>query len=81
MLKVVFFGSLRERVGCDQMKLELDQPTTVQTVIDTLLAQSEQCQPLANRRTLCAVNQEVADFDALVHAGDELAFFPPVTGG
>ncbi len=81
MLDVVFFGSLRERVGCDQMQLELDQPATVQSVIDTLLAQSEHWQPLANRRTLCAVNQEVADVNALVRSGDELAFFPPVTGG
>jgi sulfur-carrier protein len=29
----------------------------------------------------CAVNQEFADPGAAVHAGDEVAFFPPVTGG
>ncbi|MBN8898856.1 MAG: MoaD/ThiS family protein, partial [Rhodospirillales bacterium] len=35
-----------------------------------------------NRRTLrCAVNQEFADPAAIVRGGDEVAFFPPVTGG
>ncbi|PPK50369.1 MoaD/ThiS family protein [Marinobacter persicus] len=81
MLDVIFFGSLRERVGCDRIQFEIDQPMTVQAVIDTLLAQSEQWQPLVNRRMLCAVNQEVANFNAQVCPGDELALFPPVTGG
>jgi molybdopterin converting factor small subunit len=36
----------------------------------------------ANRRTIrCAVNQEFATPDQPVAAGDEIAFFPPVTGG
>jgi len=81
MLNVVFFGSLRERVGCDRIQLEIDQPMTVQNVIDTLLAMSEQWQPLVNRRMLCAVNQEVTNLNARVCPEDELAFFPPVTGG
>jgi molybdopterin synthase sulfur carrier subunit len=36
----------------------------------------------ANRRTVrCAVNQEFAPPGAALHPGDEVAFFPPVTGG
>ena len=81
MIDIVFFGSLREKVGCDTLQLELDQPASVQSVIDTLLAQSDQFQPLSTGRTLCAINQEMSDFKARVQAGDELAFFPPVTGG
>ena len=36
---------------------------------------------LGGARVLVAINQEVADFDAPVQEGDEVAFFPPVTGG
>lgn len=81
MLEIVFFGSLREKVGCDKTRLELDQPASVQKVVETLLAQSDNFQPLHTGRTLCAVNQEMAGFGTMVGSGDELALFPPVTGG
>lgn len=81
MLEIVFFGSLREKVGCDKTRLELDQPVTVQKIIETLLAQSDNFQPLQTGSTLCAVNQEMSGFGTMVGSDDELAIFPPVTGG
>lgn len=81
MLNIVFFGALREWVDCDQMTFPLEQPMTVQDVVEQLVAESGQWQPICNHRTLCAINQEMAGFEDLVRPGNELAFFPPVTGG
>jgi len=36
---------------------------------------------LSNRTLLCAINQDMAELEDSVKAGDEVAFFPPVTGG
>jgi molybdopterin synthase sulfur carrier subunit len=49
---------------------------------DLLAARGEPWSALATTRNLrVAVNQQMVGFDAAVKAGDEVAFFPPVTGG
>ena len=83
-LTILYFAWLRERVGRSQEELHL--PPGIRTVADlvTYLADRDAGYATAfqNRRTIrCAVNQEFADPDAPVRPGDEIAFFPPVTGG
>jgi molybdopterin converting factor subunit 1 len=81
---ILYFAWLRERTGT--AREELDLPATVRTVadlVDLLVARGPgHAAAFANRRTVrCAVNQEFADPTAPVGPGDEVAFFPPVTGG
>lgn len=83
-LTILYFAWLRERVGRSQE--ELDLPACVRTVADLVAHLVDRGPGYAtafkNRRTVrCAVNQEFADPDAPIHPGDEIAFFPPVTGG
>jgi sulfur-carrier protein len=75
-IKVRYFASLGERVGRSEGKLEFTQPMTVQDVwlLDTL------GKPIPDN-LLAAVNMEYAELNFQVHDGDEVAFFPPVTGG
>ncbi|WP_198674976.1 molybdopterin converting factor subunit 1 [Aliidiomarina taiwanensis] len=81
-MKVLFFAMLRERLECAELQLEQTQPTTVAEVLERLKARSEKWQAtLENQELLAAINQRFVDFDASVQHGDELAFFPPVTGG
>jgi molybdopterin synthase sulfur carrier subunit len=56
---------------------------TVQAVLNTLIARGGlwQEQLDSDRGVLVAVNQEMANRETLVQQGDELAIFPPVTGG
>jgi len=79
-----FFASVRELVGTGQEVLELAQPTaTVGDVRTVLLARGGNwAEALAEGRALrTAHNQLMCDAATVVADGDEVAFFPPVTGG
>lgn len=83
MIKVVFFASLREELGTDAMCLESCEIESVQNVIDKLvrMQDSQFGESLSRDSILVAVNQEMVNPGAIVRDGDEVAFFPPVTGG
>lgn len=81
-MKILFFAMLRERLECAELQLEQPEPTTVTEVLERLKARSDKWQAtLENQELLAAINQRFVDFDESVQQGDELAFFPPVTGG
>jgi len=74
-IKVRYFAGLREQIGRDQEDLDA---SGIATVSDVWRRVSRQDLP-AN--TLVAINQEYAKPGDSVADGDEVAFFPPVTGG
>ncbi|WP_207061701.1 molybdopterin converting factor subunit 1 [Motiliproteus sp. SC1-56] len=80
---LVFFASIREQLGTDAETLELAaELNTVQALIDHLRTRGEPwASVLAAEQLLVAVNQEMAERSAVIKSGDEVAFFPPVTGG
>lgn len=84
MIKVLYFARLREDVGRASEELALPADvTTVAALRAHLMTRGGAWQAaLAQGRALrVAVNQEMAEPGTPVHAGDEIAFFPPVTGG
>ena len=86
IIEILYFASLRERVSCERESLALADDSGAATVTDIieLLIQRGGAWRAAfqpNERLLCAVNQRMATPDTEVKGGDELAFFPPVTGG
>jgi molybdopterin synthase sulfur carrier subunit len=82
-LKILYFASLREALGCGSEEVELPAGVAdIAGLMAFLAARSEQWQVLRTRKNLrYAVNQEMARLDTPVGAADEVAFFPPVTGG
>jgi molybdopterin synthase sulfur carrier subunit len=75
-IRVRYFASLREKMG----RVEENLPAEgMSTIADVWKAVSGGL-PLPDR-ILCAVNMDYATLDATVRDGDEVAFFPPVTGG
>ena len=80
-IQVLYFASLKEALGKSSESLDLPAGiTTVGTLRDWLVAEGRGA--LATAKNLrCAVNQDMAGLDAPVREGDEIAFFPPVTGG
>ena len=84
MIKILYFASVRERLNMSEE--DLDLPSGIDTVehLVAFLAErnadfkvlNESGQPL-----LVAVNQTVADGSTGIAANDEVAFFPPMTGG
>lgn len=84
MIDVHYFASIRESLGRAHEQLPANQQTTtVAGVMDALIAQhgAQWNKVLREGRVLMAVNQAVARPDTVVRDGDEVAFFPPVTGG
>jgi molybdopterin synthase sulfur carrier subunit len=82
-MKVLFFASLKEQLGCDHIQLD-DAPElqTAKDVLDRLIKMGEPwSQVLTSGKVLIAVNQEMARLNTPVSESDEIAFFPPVTGG
>ena len=80
-VKVLYFAGLKEALGMAGESVDLPAGVaTVGALRDWLVAQGRE--KLASAKNLrCAVNQDMAGLDAPVREGDEIAFFPPVTGG
>lgn len=72
---VRYFASIRERLGRGEEQVTLAGPTTAAALWAQAVGQ-----PWPGN-TLVAVNQEYVSPDRLLRDGDEVAFFPPVTGG
>lgn len=81
-VRLKFFASLREALGAEG-SLDLPEGSTVAQARDALLARGEPyAQALAQGRALRAARNQTACSEAEpLENGDELAFFPPVTGG
>lgn len=75
-VQVRFFAQLREQLGLDDLTLELSAPVNVADVWEQATAGAER-----PANVLAAINMEYVDAEAVVADGDEVAFFPPVTGG
>lgn len=81
-VRLRFFASLRETLG-PEGTLELPEGASVGQARDALIARGAPFDTaLARGRAVrAALNQTLCDEAAALAAGDELAFFPPVTGG
>jgi sulfur-carrier protein len=82
-VKILYFAALRETLGSDRE--DLDLPPGVETVAQLrthLVERGGVWEALGERKSLrAAVNQTIASPGQAVKDGDEVAFFPPVTGG
>jgi molybdopterin synthase catalytic subunit len=79
-IKVLFFGAARDAVGHAEVELLLDHNSTSRNVLERLVAKYPGLGRFG-RSLLLAVNQEYARSDTHLKDGDELAVFPPVSGG
>jgi len=84
MLTLCYFAGLRDVLGVDREAVEL--PEQVQTVSDLMMylgnLRGDKWQSALASKLICtAVNQEICSRDKAITPGDEVAFFPPVTGG
>jgi molybdopterin synthase sulfur carrier subunit len=83
-VKVLFFAGLREQLGTSGEEIELPADvTTVAALRSFLVGKGNSWKEVLSEKKLIrmAVNQDMVDAGARIKAGDEIAFFPPVTGG
>ena len=76
MVTVKFFASLRERMGASQVRIPCPEPATVAAVWAAVNDGGT-----LEEGILAALNHDYVDTTHAVRDGDEVAFFPPVTGG
>ena len=81
MINVLFFAQVRELVGTDRLILDA-APATVEALRRELAARGDRwALALEEGKLLSAVNQTLVEATHPIADGDEVAFFPPVTGG
>lgn len=78
-LTVKFFARYREALGVDSVEVEGDFATV--DAVRALLAQRDGAEVLSEQNLMCARNEDLCPLDEPVSDGDEVAFFPTVTGG
>jgi|TARA_R100001369_G_scaffold78130_1_gene107702 sulfur-carrier protein len=83
MYSIHYFASVREQLDCSEESIEAtDAIATVADLVKLLAARGGAWTMLANRQqVLIAVNQAVSDHEQALTGNDEIAFFPPMTGG
>ncbi|PKG99690.1 molybdopterin converting factor subunit 1 [Paraglaciecola sp. MB-3u-78] len=86
MLKILFFGQLKDIIKTECLEIDIIQSgnalNTVAKLRGMLQAKDDTWKEyLAYGKALVAVNQEMTSDDTAINDADEIAFFPPVTGG
>ncbi len=79
-IKVLLFATLRQNAGWKEKTIEAPDATNVGELLK-ILERNYPTLALTGRSLYAAVNQEYARFDQLLRTGDEVALFPPVSGG
>ncbi len=84
-INVLFFASVREMVGINAKEVDIQDSENSPHKLLNFLIKSEQGLWISLHKDKhlirLAINQELADWNDLLSDGDELAFFPPITGG
>jgi len=78
-IRIRFFASFRQITGVDSEELDVTEGLTVGTLIEDLKRRHEALEE--KMKMLVAINGEYADPDTVLREGDEVALFPPVSGG
>lgn len=82
MIKVLFFGQLKESLKCAELELSVPTATTIAQLKSQLVEQNPSWQRwILDNQLLTAVNQILCDAEQVIEINDEVAFFPAVTGG
>ena len=83
MIQVRYFARYREELDSDGEEIEATSADTLEALLKALRARGGVWSRLfaEDQRVMMAVNQELADPATPISDGDEVALFPPVTGG
>ena len=83
-IKIIFFASFKELLNCSEIEQQLDENTSISNLCESLATKGDKWQSVfadAQKTVKVACNQQMAEMSRLLKDGDEVAFFPPVTGG
>ncbi|MCF7982675.1 MAG: molybdopterin converting factor subunit 1 [Pseudomonadales bacterium] len=83
MVKILYFARLRDQLSCAEEQFELAVgKSSIDEIKRQLAARGDPwSEVMQDMNLLVAVNQVIVEPTAIVEPGDEVGFFPPVTGG
>ena len=84
MIRIKYFARLSESLGCKSEEFDYsEQVKSADDIINVLIKRGETWTQefSGDNKILVAVNQEMSERNTAINDGDEVAFFPPVTGG
>ncbi len=81
MINILFFAQTRERLDCGRLQYPLPNSISVEQLKKQLRQKDDIWNQTLAADLLCAVNQNLVPVHHLIKEGDEVAFFPAVTGG
>ena len=83
MIEVLFFARIRDQVGMERLSVELpgDANSLLQFTRHLVVTHPSFGGIIDQPSVLVSINQEFARPDSALEDGDEIAYFPPVTGG
>jgi sulfur-carrier protein len=82
MLTILFFGQLADILKCRSLSMPSQRITTLEDLLSILQDRDPKwADAFSDDKLMMAVNQTLVQAKHPVRAGDEVAFFPPVTGG
>ena len=82
MITLKYFASLRDIAEKEEDSLDIENPITIDQLSDIISKTTPKMGAIIReKKVMISVNEEMASADTIIHDGDEVAFFPPVTGG
>ena len=82
-MKILYFANIRQTIGIIEEQIDIDETYTIEEIIKILVKKNEKYKKAFSNidNIKCSVNLNFVKLNAKVKNTDELAFFPPVTGG
>ncbi len=81
-MKIIYFANMKQIIGINQESFELKEKIKVRELIEILKKRNKNYSLAFNNSNIqCAVNCKYVDRNFIIKNTDEIAFFPPVTGG
>ncbi|WP_372521207.1 MoaD/ThiS family protein [Thalassolituus sp.] len=81
MIRVYFFAKIKDELNMDFYDLDVILPCSVSDLRNSISSELKNDELFSSDYAICAVNHEISTPEKIVKESDEVAFFPPVTGG
>jgi molybdopterin synthase sulfur carrier subunit len=83
MIKILYFASIKEQLKCSNEEVSLENKNTIKDLMSFLISRGDKWKNnLTSTNVQIAINKvKIRSLDDCIKNGDEVAFYPPVTGG